>query len=210
MDHIKELIDRYVLLTPIRFQIQEAYELLEKSIENGGKILVGGNGGSAADSEHIVGELMKGFIKKRPVSDEFANSLRTIDTVRGRKLETSLQGAIPAIAITGHTALSTAFSNDVDPALVYAQQVYGYGREGDVLIAISTSGNSENLMYALVTAKAIGMKVIALTGRDGGKLSRAADVGIVVRENETYKIQEMHLPIYHALCLQLEDHFFDK
>ena len=208
MDYIRTLVEKYPTLTPIRIQIDAAYRMMEQCYEAGGKMLIGGNGGSAADAEHIVGELMKGFKKKRAVPDSFASKLKTYDSIRGPKLSGSLQGTLPAIAITGHTALTTAFSNDVDPVMAFAQQVYGYGKAGDVLLAISTSGNAANLMYAAVTAKALGMRVVALTGKDGGKISRIADIAMVVPEHETYEIQELHLPIYHALCLQLEDRFF--
>ena len=190
---IQELVKRYPVLDAVKDQIEEAYKILETCYENGGKLLIAGNGGSAADSDHIVGELMKGFVKRRPVSAELAKKL---------------QGGLPAIALTNHAALSSAFANDVDGMLSYAQQVNGYGKAGDVFLGISTSGNAENVMYAAVTAKAKGMKVIGLTGKTGGKLAKIADVAIIVPEQETYKIQELHLPIYHALCLMLEDRFY--
>ena len=181
---------------------------METCYENGGKLLIAGNGGSAADSDHIVGELMKGFVKRRPVSAEFAEALKQADPERGEELAKKLQGGLPAIALTNHTALSSAFANDVDGMLSYAQQVNGYGKAGDVFLGISTSGNSENVMYAAVTAKAKGLKVVGLTGKTGGKLAKLADVAIIVPEQETYKIQELHLPIYHVLCLMLEDKFY--
>ena len=177
--------------------------------EDGGKLLVGGNGGSAADSEHIVGELMKGFCKKRKISTDLAEKLENINEDLGLELGKCLQGALKAIAITGHTGLTTAFANDVDPNMIFAQQVYGYGDNKDILLCISTSGNSKNLIYAAITAKAKGMKVITLTGKDGGKLKEYSDISIIVPENETFKIQELHLPIYHALCLELEEFFFE-
>jgi len=208
MDYIRALVEKYPTLTPVRLKIDAAYQIMEKSFESGGKLLLGGNGGSASDSEHIVGELMKSFVLKRSLPASFVTKMRNIDSVRGPKLGECLQGALPAIAITGHASLTTAFSNDVDPRMAFAQQVYGYGKAGDVLLAISTSGNAENLIYATVVAKAKGMSVIALTGKDGGKMARIADVAIIVPEKETYEIQELHLPIYHALCLQLEEHFF--
>lgn len=207
---IEELIGRYPVLEPVRGEIEKAFELLETCFANGGKLLIAGNGGSAADAEHIVGELMKGFVKRRPVPEEFGTALRAVDENRGAKLAEKLQGGLPAIALTGHEALSTAFANDVDGMLSFAQQVNGYGRPGDVFLGISTSGNSENVLYAAVTAKAKGMKVIGLLGRDGGKLAKISDAAIVVPERETYKIQELHLPIYHALCLMLEDRFYEK
>lgn len=203
-----ELITRYPVLAGSFEDILKAYETLEQSYAAGGKLLIAGNGGSAADSDHIVGELMKGFVKRRPVSAEFAEALKQADPERGEELAKKLQGGLPAIALTNHTALSSAFANDVDGMLSYAQQVNGYGKAGDVFLGISTSGNSENVMYAAVTAKAKGLKVIGLTGKTGGKLAKLADVAIIVPEQETYKIQELHLPIYHVLCLMLEDKFY--
>ena len=167
-----------------------------------------GNGGSASDAEHIVGELMKGFVKQRKVSEEYAQRLIDADAELGKELADKLQGALPAIALVDHVALSTAYLNDVDPMLGFAQQVNGYGKAEDVFLGISTSGNSQNILYACAAARAKGMKIIGLTGRDGGKLKEAADVAIVVPETETFKIQELHLPVYHALCLMLEESFF--
>lgn len=206
---LNELVMRYPVLGIVRDDVNKAYSLLEACYENGGKLLIAGNGGSAADAEHIVGELMKGFVKRRPLPKELKRALIDTDPIRGSELSEKLQQGLPAIALTNHAALSSAFANDVDGMLSYAQQVNGYGKEGDVFLGISTSGNSENVMYAAVTAKAKGMKVIGLTGRDGGKLAKLADVAIVVPEQETYKIQELHLPIYHALCLMLEDRFYE-
>lgn len=206
---IDELIDRYPKLESIKKDIEVAYELIKNMYKDGGKLLVGGNGGSAADSEHIVGELMKGFCKKRKISTDLAEKLENINEDLGLELGKCLQGALKAIAITGHTGLTTAFANDVDPNMIFAQQVYGYGDNKDILFCISTSGNSKNLIYAAITAKAKGMKVITLTGKDGGKLKEYSDISIIVPENETFKIQELHLPIYHALCLELEEFFFE-
>ena len=206
---IDELIDRYPKLESIKKDIEVAYELIKNMYKDGGKLLVGGNGGSAADSEHIVGELMKGFCKKRKISTDLAEKLENINEDLGLELGKCLQGALKAIAITGHTGLTTAFANDVDPNMIFAQQVYGYGDNKDILLCISTSGNSKNLIYAAITAKAKGMKVITLTGKDGGKLKEYSDISIIVPENETFKIQELHLPIYHALCLELEEFFFE-
>ena len=185
-----------------------AYELLEAAYSNDRKLLVCGNGGSASDSEHIVGELMKEFKLKRKVYSEQATALKAIDPELGQVLADNLQGALPAISLTGHSSLQTAFMNDAVPELVFAQQVNGYGKPGDVFLGISTSGNSKNVLYAAVNAKAKGLKVIGLTGSKENKLMKYADVCIRVPENETYKIQELHLPVYHCLCLMLEDHFF--
>ena len=208
MEYLEELIRRYPVLEPVKEQIAQAYELIKECYETGHKLLVAGNGGSGADSEHIVGELMKGFKKERRLPKDMALRLAEADREAGTELAGKLQGALPAIALTGHPGLSTAFLNDVDGKMIYAQQVYGYGVEGDVLLAISTSGNSENIHYACVTARAKGIKIVGLTGRDGGKLKQDSDVAIVVPETETFKIQELHLPVYHALCLMLEEYFF--
>ena len=208
MKYLEELVERYPVLDAVKDDVRKAYELLEACYEQGGKLLIAGNGGSCADAEHIVGELMKGFVKRREVSDSFAECLRNADEVRGAELAKKLQGGLPAIALTGHAGLSTAYLNDVDGDLIFAQQTYGYGRPGDVLIGISTSGNAKNVMYAMTVAKALGMKTIGLTGKDGGALKREADVSVVVPETETFKIQELHLPVYHALCLMLEYAFF--
>ena len=208
MDHLALLINRYPVLEPVNEAIFQAYCLLEKCYEGGGKLLIGGNGGSSADSEHIVGELMKGFCKKRQVPEDFAGKLMEADKERGKYLAEKLQQGLPAIALTGHMALSTAYLNDVDGLLTIAQQLYGYGKKGDVFLGISTSGNSENILYAAAAARAMEIPVIALTGKDGGRLAEAADVAIIVPEQETYRIQELHLPVYHALCLMLEERFF--
>lgn len=206
--HIDLLIKRYPILESTKHQIVKAYLLLEKSYENGGKLLIAGNGGSSADADHIVGELMKGFKKQRKVADEFAQKLEAIDKEKGKILADKLQGGLPAIALSNHSALNTAYLNDVDGILCFAQQVNGYGKSEDVFLGISTSGNSKNVLYAAITAKAKGMKVIGLTGKNGGNIKEVSDVAIVVPENETYMIQELHLPIYHCCCLMLEDKFF--
>lgn len=208
MAYLEDLMNRYPALEPVRDSVLELYEVLRECFETGHKLLVAGNGGSAADSEHIVGELMKGFVKRRQIPQDMAEKLEKIEEEAGKELALKLQGALPAIALSGHPGLSTAFLNDVDGEMIYAQQVYGYGQEGDVLLGISTSGNAANIYYALVAAKAKGMKVIGLTGKDGGKLARYSDAAVIVPRQETYQIQELHLPVYHALCLMLEEHFF--
>ena len=207
-EQLELLIRRYPILASVKEDINGVYRILEECFLHGNMLLVAGNGGSCADSEHIVGELMKGFCKARPVPPAFEEALLAADPERGGELAAKLQGGLAAIALTGHPALSSAYLNDVDGLLVLAQQVYGYGKAGDVFLGISTSGNAKNILYALVVAKAKGMKTIGLTGRDGGELGKAADVAIIVPEQETYKIQELHLPIYHTLCLMLEDRFF--
>lgn len=210
MNYLNQLIERYQSLEACKESIEQSYNILTECFKNGNKLLVAGNGGSCADSEHIVGELMKGFVLPRKCSAEFADKLKKIDTTRGAELADKLQGGLPAIALTDHQGLNTAFINDVQNGgvLTYAQQVYGYGKEGDVFLGISTSGNSKNVMNAAVVAKALGMKVLGLTGAKGGELACFADVAIKVPETETYKIQELHLPVYHCLCLMLEEKFF--
>ena len=207
---LDELIKRYPILERVREDIEAVYGILERCYENGGKLLIAGNGGSAADAEHIVGELMKGFVKRRPVTEEMKEALEKADPVRGKELSEKLQGGLPAIALVDHAALSTAFANDVDADMIFAQQVCGYGDRDDVFLGISTSGNSKNVDYAVTVAKAKGLSVIGLTGKDGGLLGKRADVAIIVPETETFKIQELHLPIYHILCLMLEEAFFEE
>ncbi len=206
--YIDELVNRYPKLESIKYEIVRAYESIRDVYENGGKLLVAGNGGSASDSEHIVGELMKRFDMPRPVSDEFREKLIQIDADRGMELAEKLEGSLPAIALTTHEALTTAYSNDVDGKLTVAQQLSGYGKCGDAFIGISTSGNSENILNAVVTAKALGLKTIGLTGKNGGTLADMADLSVIVPEQETYRIQELHLPIYHCWCRMLEAHFW--
>ncbi len=206
--HIDLLISRYPMLESTRQDIKNAYIVLEECYKNKGKLLVAGNGGSAADSEHIVGELMKGFKLPRRLDSEMQNKLISQDKELGQVLADNLQGALPAIALDGHPALTTAYMNDCEPLLCFAQQVNGYGNEGDVFMGISTSGNSKNILYSAVTAKAKGMKVIGLTGERESKLSDRADVCIRVPQTETYMVQELHLPVYHCLCLMLEERFF--
>lgn len=208
--HIDLLITRYPKLASIRQKIEDAYEVMEECYRNGGKILIAGNGGSAADSEHMAGELMKRFKIPRPVEDDFAERMKAIDPVRGVELAKNLERSLMAIPLVAHEALTTAYINDVDGLGVFAQQLYGFGRSGDVFIGISTSGNSKNVMNATVVARALGIKVIGLTGAAGGELAGVSDVAVKAPETETYMIQELHLPIYHCWCLMLEDAFFGK
>lgn len=207
--YLDHLIERYPVLEGQKDHVRGMYEILRDSYRNGGKLLIGGNGGSASDAEHITGELMKGFVKKRPVPEALRKSLCEISPEIGGKLADRVQMGLPTIALDGHPALTTAFLNDVDGSLGFAQQVCGYGKAGDVFLGISTSGNSGNVISAAVMAKAMGMKVIGLLGRDGGKMLPLCDEAVVVPEQETYKIQELHLPVYHAVCLMLEEEFFD-
>lgn len=202
------LITRYPELAICEQSILEAYLLLEDCYKNKGKLLIAGNGGSAADSEHIVGELMKSFKISRSISNDYKKRLIEEDKTLGTVLADNLQGTLPAIALDGHLALSTAYINDCEPLLCFAQQVNGYGNENDVFLGISTSGNSKNVLYASITAKAKKLKVIGLTGEKTNQLESLADVCIKVPASETYKIQEYHLPVYHCLCLMLEERFF--
>lgn len=206
--HIDLLMERYPVLVSVKQDIIDAYLIMEECYEHDGKLLIAGNGGSAADSEHIAGELMKRFKTPRPVTSEMAEKLKVIDPVRGEDLAKNLERGLMAIPLVAHEALTTAYINDVDGLGVFAQQLFGFGRPGDVFIGISTSGNSKNVMFATVVARAIGMKVIGLTGAKGGELASVADVAVKVPETETYMIQELHLPVYHCFCLMLEDKFF--
>lgn len=206
--HIDLLMKRYPILNGICKDIIEAYFILEECFEKGGKLLIAGNGGSAADAEHIAGELMKRFKHPRPVDEGFSQKLLEIDKERGMGLAKNLECSLMAIPLVAHEALTTAYINDVDGLGVFAQQLFGYGKEGDVFLGISTSGNSENIMNATVVARAMDIKVIGLTGQAGGQLAAVADVAVKAPETETYMVQELHLPIYHCWCLMLEDRFF--
>lgn len=209
-DHIQILLSRYPALAVCEKGIRDSYSLLERSFSAGGKLLVAGNGGSAADSDHIVGELLKAFVKKRRPDRAFLDRLAAIDGEGGSYLADKLEGSLPAISLCNQTALLTASLNDVDGNVVFAQQLMGLGRKEDVFLGISTSGNSKDVVYAMLVAKAKGLATIALTGRDGGKIARLADAAVIVPETETFKIQELHLPVYHALCLQIEERFFPE
>ena len=193
-----DLFERYPQLNTCAEDIENAFAIIVDTYKKGGKILVCGNGGSASDADHIVGELMKGFLKDRKVTDERIP----------QELREKLQGALPAISLCAHTSLMTATMNDNDADMIFAQQVYGYANENDLLIALSTSGNSKNVVNAVKVAKALGVKVIALTGETGGVLKGLADITICAPSTETYKIQEYHLPIYHYLCASVENEFF--
>ena len=203
----EELLAKYPALEVCKEEILKTFEISKQTYLSGGKILVCGNGGSASDSEHIVGELMKNFKKCRKANKEILDRLE--DCEESAKLKEVLEGNLPAISLTSHIALTTAYSNDKEPSAVFAQQLSGLGQEGDTFIAISTSGNSLNCVYACLVAKAKGLKTIALTGAKDSRLSTLSDVCVKVPETETYKIQEYHLPVYHALCAMLEEEFFD-
>jgi len=208
MDYLKDLTERYPLLINIKDTINTSYNILKESYINSGKLLIAGNGGSASDAEHIVGELMKSFVKKRKLPDSFITEIKKNDCEISEYLLSKIQPGLPVIALSGHASLNTACINDIDGNITFAQQVYAYGKEGDVFLGISTSGNANNVLYACAVAKAKNLKTIGLTGNTGGKLKNYCDVCICVPETETYKIQELHLPVYHTLCMMLEDYFF--
>lgn len=205
----EELFERYPDLDYLRNDIDTAFHIMADTYKAGGKVMTCGNGGSCSDSEHIVGELMKSFTFKRRIKPEVYANLVAAGEM-GVELTAYLEGALPAIALTGHPSLTTAYLNDTNPQMTFAQQVYGFGTKGDTLITISTSGNSKNCLYAAETARAMGIKVVSLTGETGGKLAAVSDVTIRVPSTVTFKIQEYHLPIYHALCAMLENEFFER
>jgi D-sedoheptulose 7-phosphate isomerase len=207
-DAVNLLIDRYPALSACEEAVTYAVQHLRESFETGHKLLICGNGGSAADALHIVGELMKSFKLPRPIPSIDKQRIAASAGPDGERIANLLQGALPAIALPSETGLMTAYANDVEPEMVFAQQVYGYGCPGDVLLAISTSGNSRNTVLAAKVAGALGLTVIALTGAGGGELGRIADVAIKVPANQVHEIQEYHLPVYHAICLALEEEFF--
>ncbi|MHB1191085.1 MAG: D-sedoheptulose-7-phosphate isomerase [Armatimonadota bacterium] len=207
MRHVDELIARYPDLVGLRDCIAQAATLINKSYLGGGKVLVCGNGGSAADSEHIVGELMKGFILRRELLPQ---DVERLGKVGGGDLAPCLQRGIPAVALTGHPALSSAVLNDNDPFMAFAQQVYALGKAGDVLIGLSTSGNSRNVVNAMKVAKAFGLSTVGLTGSAPCQMDEFGDVSIKVPATETFKVQEYHLPVYHAICMMVEEEIFGK
>jgi D-sedoheptulose 7-phosphate isomerase len=203
MTHLKRLIERYPVLAICETDIQSAFDALVKLFTKRRRLYVCGNGGSASDALHIVGELAKSFCLKRPLDEDFTAHVSS-------ELAANLQGAFPAFALVENTSLTTAFANDCDPEYIYAQQVYAYARAGDGVLGISTSGNSKNVAHAIEAARGRGAITMGLTGKGGGKLKKLCDVCIRVPERETYKIQELHLPVYHALCLALEEHFWGE
>ncbi len=204
---MNELLKKHPALEHVKNDIASARELMISTYERGGKLLLCGNGGSAADCEHIAGELMKSFKRKRPLEAELEARLLKYGE-DGKRLAGTLEGALPALSLCSHPALSTAYANDRDPYLVFAQQLLALGKKGDTLIALTTSGNSKNCLYAAMTASAMGINVISITGEGGGKISELADVSVKLPETETYLVQELTLPLYHYLCAALEDRFF--
>ena len=205
---LNELLTRYPCLEACKEEIVAARDALIACYEADGKVMICGNGGSCADADHIVGELMKGFLSLRPLSEEKKREMKANTDLVDDELLAKLQGGLPAYSLPSMTALNMAFCNDVDPELIYAQPIMAMGRKNDVLIAISTSGNSKNVFGAVKVAKALGVTVIGLTGGKGGKLKEHADIAVVVPESESFKIQELHLPVYHYLCAAVEQHFF--
>lgn len=205
---LKELLKRYPQLEVCRDALAEAVSAMIDCYKSGGKILLCGNGGSCADCDHIAGELMKGFLKKRPLSSKDKEELMKNAPQLDDELIEKLQVGLPAIALPSMAALNSAFSNDVDPELIYAQSVMALGKKNDVLIALSTSGNAKNVISAAKVAKGLGIRVIALTGKTGGMLKECSEICITVPETETYKVQELHLPVYHYLCAAVEDFLF--
>jgi D-sedoheptulose 7-phosphate isomerase len=205
---LNELITRYPVLESVKEEIQKAADTLIRCYQLGGKLLVCGNGGSCSDSDHIVGELMKGFENKRSINEKFKNQLSSFGGERGKYLAEKLQQGLPAISLTSHSALITAVANDIDADMIFAQQVVGYGNKGDVLLAISSSGNSQNVVDAIITAKVKELTVIGLTGETGGKMKPLCDILINVPGARTAYVQELHLPVYHTLCMMIENTFF--
>ena len=207
---LSELLSRYPQLTSCKEDIENAVKAIINCYENGGKLILCGNGGSCADCDHIVGELMKGFLKLRPLSDEKKIEMKKNCDLVDDEILSKLQGGLPAISLPSITALNSAFCNDVDPELIYAQPLMSLANKNDILIGLSTSGNSKNVFGAVKVAKALGIKVIGFTGKTGGKLNGIADICIKAPESETFKIQELHLPIYHYLCAKVEEHFWNE
>lgn len=206
----QKLLTRYPALESCAGEIEKAKDMLIACYGRGGKVLLCGNGGSAADCEHIVGELMKGFLSKRPLSSGQKAAMQKRCPDLCEEMLDKLQLGLPAISLPGLTALNAAFCNDVDPELIYAQSVLALGKPGDILLGLSTSGNAKNVCAAAKVAKGLGLTVIGLTGESGGQLKLLSDTAICVPETETYKIQELHLPVYHYICAAVEQHFFEE
>lgn len=203
----EELFERYPSLCGIKENVLKAFEAIKLTYEQGGSLYCAGNGGSSSDCEHIVGELLKSFKKRRAVDEKTANNLSSYGE-DGEYILSKLEGSLPATYLISQTGILTAFANDKSWDTAIAQQLYGLGKQGDCLVVLSTSGNSKNCVYAVLLAKAKGIKTIAFTGVAGGKLKDICDVAICVPEMETYKVQELHLPVYHCLCAMLEEEFF--
>ena len=210
MKHLELLIERYPALAVCESEIKRAIEAIIACYEKGGKLLLCGNGGSCADCDHIVGELMKGFLKKRPLDDSKKAEMREKCAELDDATLSKLQSGLGAISLPSITALGSAFNNDVDPELTYAQATLALGKAGDVFIGLSTSGNAKNVAAAARVARGLGLVVIGMSGEGGGKLATLSDIAIRVPESETFKIQELHLPVYHAICAEVEEYFYSK
>jgi len=205
---LQQMLNRYSRLKPLEDQISSAVDMIVDCYKNGGKVLVCGNGGSASDADHIVGELMKSFEGYRPLDAEFQQKLKELSEERGEMLATKLQQGLPAVSLTVHNALITAIANDINGDVIFAQQVTGLGKKGDILIGMSTSGNSKNVIDAMIVAKAKGLKTIAFTGETGGKMKDWCDILLNVPEKRTAFVQELHLPVYHVICMMIENTMF--
>ena len=205
---IDQVCERYPALSDLRSRISDAAEMIIGCYNKGGKLLICGNGGSSADADHLAAELMKSFESVRPLEESFKDRLYEISGIRGKYLAAKLEHSLPAISLSSNTALTTAVSNDIDPSLVFAQQIIGYGNENDLLIGISTSGNSQNIVDACITARALNINVIGITGKTGGKMKQYCDVLVNVPETRTAMVQELHLPVLHTICRMIENHFY--
>ena len=208
-DFINDFFAQHEDLLPLQEQILEVCDMLITAFEGGSQLLLCGNGGSCADCDHIAGEFLKGFLLKRPVDGAFKNTMSERYGEYGAEIAGKLQQGLPTISLNTHSAAIAAFANDVDPELVYAQQVLAYGKPGDVLIGISTSGGAKNVAAAVMTANGLGLHTVGLTGKDGGKLAQLADISLIMPECETYRIQEDHLAVYHLICAVVEYEMFD-
>ena len=205
---IDQVCERYPALSDLRSRISDASEMIIGCYNKGGKMLICGNGGSSADADHLAAELMKSFESVRPLEESFKDRLYEISGIRGKYLAAKLEHSLPAISLSSNTALTTSVSNDIDPSLVFAQQIIGYGNENDLLIGISTSGNSQNIVDACITARALNINVIGITGKTGGKMKQYCDVLVNVPETRTAMVQELHLPVLHTICRMIENHFY--
>ena len=205
---LPEMLNRYSRLDHLKEHIKKAAETIIETYKNSGKVLVCGNGGSCSDADHIVGELMKSFEGNRPLAKPLQDKLTELSPETGKMLAEKLQQGLPAISLTVHQSLITAIANDINGEVIYAQQVVGWGNTGDVLIGLSTSGNAQNVIDAMIVAKAKGLTTIGITGETGGKMKEWSDILINVPERRTAYVQELHLPVYHAICMMVEKEIF--
>ncbi|WP_295162652.1 SIS domain-containing protein [uncultured Brachyspira sp.] len=205
---MKELINRFPKLEVVKKEIEKVINETINTYERGNKVLIAGNGGSACDSEHIAGELLKSFLKKRPINENIRKELLKIED--GKYIADNLESPLRAVALTSHLGLSSAYLNDKEPYLVFAQQLLGFGDRGDIFFAISTSGNAKNIIYAAKLAKAMGIKIVSFTNQNGGKLAEMADIAVKAPAEETYITQEYHEAVYHEICIRVEEHFFKE